>query len=469
MKILIISAEVAPIAKVGGLADVAGSLPKALHALGHDVRVLMPGYGYSLAAAPSPKLKSEFRVKVNPEWSVDTLLHESALPNTNIPLYMLSSVDYFAQAACSEDIYQPGIDQYLFFSQAALVALEELDWHPDVIHCNDWQTGLIPLLSKIPSVFTIHNLAYQGEWDPAILERVGLCPSLFNMHQTEAYGSVNFLKTGAVFASKTNTVSPTYASEIQTEEYGCRLEGLMTHLAESGRLSGILNGIDFDHWNPETDPNIHANFTVESMGGKKLCKSSLQKELKLPVSNAPLMSSVTRLSSQKGMDLILAGADAILASGAQLVIQGLGEPWLVIELRKLEIRYPKQMRLVERFDAQLAQKIYAASDLFLMPSAFEPCGLGQIIALRYGTIPVVRSTGGLADTIRDGENGFVFSGKCVNEFTSAVERALKAMASRKWAPMIRRAMRQDFGWSNSAAKYVDLYANAIYAKQNCRA
>ncbi len=472
MKILFLSHEVAPLAKVGGLADVAGSLPKALRARGHDVRILMPGYKMVLenTAVIKSVVIPDLEVAINPVWGKTGTVYETALDG--VPTYLLEDEEWFSDTACSETIYLPGSSQHLFFSRAALRLCQELEWIPDVIHCNDWHTGLTPVMLReanqdvwggTSSVFTIHNLAYQGEFPFEVLTQAGLDERLFNMHELETYGSVNFLKAGCVFADKVNTVSPTYAREIQTPEFGCRLEGLMRHLANDGRLTGILNGIDVDVFNPATDNALPAHYTADDLSGKAVCKEQLLARLDMvPQPNAPLLGIVSRLSSQKGIDIVLDVIDRLAILPAQIIIQGLGEKWLVDRCRKLSDRFPYHFRFVEKFDAELAQNVYAGSDLFLMPSAFEPCGLGQLIAMRYGTLPIVRHTGGLADTVHEGMDGFVFSDRDPEALMATIRRANFAYSHPdRWQEMIKHAMSRDSSWARSAAIYEQTYDDAM--------
>lgn len=475
MKILFLSHEVAPWAKVGGLADVAGSLPKALRARGHDVRILMPGYRMVLENPGVIKSVSipDLEVAINPVWSKSGTVFQAELDE--VPVYLLGDDEWFSDTVSSETIYLPGSSQHLFFSRAALAMCEKLGWIPDVIHCHDWHTGLTPVMIReadpavwgnTASVFTIHNLAYQGEFPFEILGQAGLDERLYNMHELETYGSVNFLKAGCVFADKVNTVSPTYAREIQTPEFGCRLEGLMRYQANQGRLCGILNGIDIVAFNPANDPAIPAHYTVEDLSGKRACKERLLEKLGIVAQpNAPLLGMVTRLSSQKGIDLVLDVIDRLALLPAQVVIQGLGEKWLVDRCRQLSERFPYHFRFVEKFDAELAQQIYAGSDCFLMPSAFEPCGLGQLIAMRYGTLPIVRHTGGLADTVHEGVDGFVFADHNAEALLATVRRANFAFAHpERWQEMIVHAMNRDSSWARSASLYEQTYDDARHIR-----
>ncbi|MEQ1932836.1 MAG: glycogen synthase [Fimbriimonadaceae bacterium] len=476
LKILFVSHEVAPFAKVGGLADVAGSLPKALKLLGHDVRVIMPAYQMILDEPLNDIADSELTFEVSVSDELRTAeLHETTLPNSEVPLYLLATNDWFDKSISSPTVYQPGSEQHAFFSNGVLRACEALEWIPDVVHCNDWQTGMIPVLmnqskdaewKQVASVFTIHNLAFQGEFEPEVLQEFGLADSLFNMFQLEAFGSVNFLKAGCTFADHVNTVSPQYAAEIQSAEFGCRLEGLMHHLQDAGRLSGILNGLDYEEFNPDKDPRIEANFSPYALEGKEKCKEALYHELHLaPIPNAPLLGVVSRLSEQKGMDLLLSIADRLFLSPMQVVVQGLGDEWIAQKCRHLADRFPYHFRFAERFDPEFAQRVYAGADMFVMPSKFEPCGLGQLIAMRYGTVPIVRSTGGLANTVADGVTGFVFQAQEPEALLAACRRACFAFGQPDtWQAMMRKAMTHSSDWSKSAQEYSDLYEAIVKAK-----
>jgi starch synthase len=479
MRILFVAAEVAPFAKVGGLADVAGGLPKALRELGHDVRVIMPLY-QMIEDDPRWTLTTtieSFAVRMNEHWVKQATYKEAEIPcldGPGVPIGFIGTDEWFPLSVDSESIYQPGGMQHLFFSEAVLRVLQETDWTPDVIHCNDWHTGFLPVLmrekyaatwSQTAAVFTIHNFAYQGEFGLEVLDALEVPRSLYNPEQVEAWGRVNFLKAGCVYADQVNTVSETYASQIQTPEYGNRLDGLMRHLNALGRLRGILNGIDVDEFNPATDPHLPANYSLENRQGKAVCKAELLAELGLkPIDGAPLFGVVTRVSSQKGIQLIVEAAQSLFSLPIQLIVQGLGEPQLCEELRALEKDFPDHFRYVERFDAPLAQRVYAGSDGFLMPSVFEPCGLGQMIAMRYGTVPVVRHTGGLADTVFEGHNGFVFERVSPMDLLAAMVRAHEAYAQpERWNELVEADMALDQAWSASAKEYVYMYQDAVRA------
>ncbi|MFI5385068.1 MAG: glycogen synthase [Fimbriimonadales bacterium] len=481
MKVLFVSSEVSPFAKVGGLADVAGSLPKELRRQGHDIRIVMPFYGMIEQDRRSGKrwgiepLADSMPVAMNGHWLEHATVMQADFES--VPVYFIGHERFFRGATSSDKIYTPGIDQYLFFSAAVLELVHVLGWTPDVVQCNDWQTGFVSVLmreklesrfGRTGAVFTIHNLAYQGEFGVEILDALALPRTLFVPELLETWGAVNFLKAGCVYSDQVNTVSPRYAREIQTAEYGCKLEGLMKHLAAEEKLSGILNGIDTGFFDPANDPYLPAHYTSGNLAGKRECRKALLAETGMkPIPGAPVMGAVTRLSSQKGLDLLARTAPRLFELPIQLVIQGLGDPAIVTQMRLLQEEFPNHIRFIDRFDEDLAQRIYAGSDLFAMPSVFEPCGLGQMIAMRYGTIPVVRNTGGLADTVREGENGFVFEEKSEVALCAAVERAAKAYRKpQTWRRIVRRAMDADNSWSRSAHEYVDLYERALAARRD---
>jgi starch synthase len=470
MNILFVAVEMTPVAKVGGLADVIGALPKALRKLGHDVRVILPRYRM-VEEYPGLEVVEEaaFDVRVGRNWVKSARVASTEVDG--VPVWLVGTDEWFDKSVDSSTLYQPGGDMHLFFCRAVLRAAEELGWVPDVVHCHDWHTGFVPVLMReqggrvwddVGTVFTIHNFAYQGEFGFEVIDRLGLSRSLFNSAQLEAYGSVNFLKAGCVFSDRVTTVSETYAREIQTMEYGCSLDGLMRHLADDGRLSGIVNGIDRDLFDPATDPALAASFSASDPAGKAQCKKALRDEVGLPQTDEPLFGIVSRLSGQKGLDLVADCAEAFERLSAQIVIQGLGDPWLASEFSRLQAIYPNRIRLIQEFNAPLAQRVYGGCDMFLMPSRFEPCGLGQMIAMRYGTIPVVRATGGLKDTVEEGVTGFVFSKSTPEELEEAMARAVAHYRDPEgWKAMVGRAMQQDFGWTRSAARYAALYEECL--------
>jgi starch synthase len=482
LKILFVSVEVAPLAKVGGLADVAGALPKALKALGHDVRIIMPSYRM-IEDNPENAVEEcvpEFSVPIHEGLSLPATLKKTAIGD--IPVYLVASDRYFTEATESKKIYSLEAEPYIFFDRAVAEAIPRLtpNWTPDVIHCHDWQTGLIavyldtfyhdhPVWESVARVFTVHNLAYQGDYPYEIFRYAGLPEELFTWDRLEFYGRMNFMKGGLIYSDVSNTVSPTYARETQTEALGCGLHGLLQYLAAQKRYTGILNGIDMDVYNPQTDPNLAASYSAENPAGKAKCKTALQAECGLPKSKkSAVIGIVSRLADQKGFDLIREAADDLLRLPVQLVLLGTGDPAYEAYFQELQKRYPKKVRAFLGYDAQLAQRIYSGSDIFLMPSRYEPCGLGQLMSLRYGTIPVVRATGGLADTISDYSarsgkgNGFVFEEYDAAAMLEAVRRAVETFQDGDaWKRLVERALNSDFSWNSSAKKYVELYRQAL--------
>lgn len=473
MRILFASVEVAPWAKVGGLADVAGSLPHALQALGHDIRLLMPAYGLCLDGAEAVELDLTVRVNATTEYPVQVWKRDLG----GVEVWLIGTPGMFERANRSEEVYAFGPEAYLFLAEASLAVCKALRWIPDVIHANDWHTGFFPVMLRekggkafadTASTFTIHNLHYQGVFGREVVGMAGLSDSLFVPDRLETFGAVNFIKSACVYADQVNTVSPTYSVEVTTPEYGEGLWGLMGPMRDAGKFRGILNGIDYRFFNPETDKFVAAPFSASDPSGKAACKAALQKACGFAASpDTPVVGIVSRLSDQKGYDLILRQAYGMLALGAQLVALGTGDPWSAGELRKLAAEWPGQVHFAERYDAPFAQVIYAGSDLFLMPSAFEPCGLGQMIACRYGTLPLVRRTGGLADTIHDGVNGFVFEERSAKALFDTVRRALEIYRHepRTWHHMVHTAMTTDFSWSERAKDYVAMYEDAVAARR----
>lgn len=481
MNILVVSAEASPLAKVGGLADVAGALPKEFAELGHDARLVMPAY---------PMIVND------PKYNVETVIEHFEVPVGEnrfsafvkktevggVTVFLVGSDQFFQEATESKKIYVPGAEPYVFFSRAVLefVKCYEWQWKPNVIHCNDWHTGLVsvylktvlaqdPQLSGIGTVFTIHNLAYQGEFDRSILGWAGLPDYLYNMNQLEAYGNVNFLKGGLVFSDLVNTVSEKYAQEIQTPEYGARLEGLLQEVASKGRLRGILNGLDYHEFNSMTDRRIRHNYGAGDVAGKRVNKVDLQKEVGLPESPDKLVFGlISRLVDQKGLDLLKDIMPRLMRFDVQFVLLGSGDPIYEAYFEKVQKSHPDKMHTRIGFDANLAQKIYAGCDIFLMPSRFEPCGLGQMISLRYGTVPVVRATGGLADTIEEFDpkdqtgNGFVFTDYDSGAFFDAVKRSISTYrAPAAWEALVNNAMACDFSCRKCASEYIKFYQEAI--------
>ncbi len=465
MKILFCTVELAPYAKVGGLADVAYSLPKALKELKNDAQIAIPAY---------PMLLNNKELDIK-KVSLPKCKHIKHLYETTINSCKVWLIEPhnnpFKDCKTSNTLYSATRDAYLSFSEAVFEACLETDWMPDIIHCNDWHTGFIPLLHKekwsnqLPNtstVFTIHNLAYQGEFGPDTLDAVDLPSSLFDMDKTESYGMVNFIKTGCSYADAVNTVSEKYAEEIQHSKYGCRLEGLMSHLASQNKLYGIVNGIDTDYFNPHTDPRIPHNFTAKHLKGKNECKEAILKEMKWKNNDNLLATMITRLSSQKGFHYILESIPFMEQHNIQLTILAKGDEDLAEELTRIQKEKPHLLRIFNKFDNELAHKLYAGSDMIFMPSNYEPCGLGQMIAMQYGTLPLVRKTGGLADTVQDLHNGFTFEAECSEEFQHALARAIFLHNDKTyWNNMIKNAMKTDFTWKQSAKKYMKMYKDSI--------
>jgi len=395
-----------------------------------------------------------------------------------VTTYLVESAEYFDGRGVYGDNgtdYADSAFRFAFFTRAVLAASKALELDPDIYHVNDWQTALLPIYQStvppvpiVPTVLTVHNLAYQGVFPSEWLSRLDLPRELFHIDGLEFYGQLSFLKGGLLTADRLTTVSPSYAREIQTEALGAGLEGVVR--SRASRLSGILNGIDPGDWHPGKDEALVAPFSSTRLAGKLLGKQALQQELGLRASaRTPLLAAIGRLDPQKGFDVLLEAAPALLSSGrAQLAGLGSGNEELLDAFRRLAVRFPHAVSVNHGFQDALGRRIYAGADLFLMPSRYEPCGLGQMIALRYGTLPVVRATGGLADTIRDldvdpdGGNGFSFDEYSAAALTAAVRRALRHYVDeKKWALWVRRAMRQDFSWKRSAADYVHVYEQAL--------
>jgi starch synthase len=475
LKILFISAEVAPYAKVGGLADVAGSLPKALSALGHDVRVVMPAYGeiesslhdgrYNLDAMPG-----QLYVPIG-GGTIQAGAFEGRLPGSDVPIYFIAERDLLNRP----NVYGYDDDPYrfAFFSRAVFELAAALGWRPDIVHANDWHTApAVAWLDTagwgderfqgIPSLFTIHNLAHQGRSSWAMMEYLGIWSHSLT---EEAYGEVNFMARGIYHATKVNTVSPTYAQEIMTPPGGFGLDGLLRH--RSYDVHGILNGLDYAAWDPATDSRLAGRFDGQNLAGRALNKRALQARSGLPESEEiPLVAMISRLDAQKGLDITGHVIHLLLNSAAgeaQFVVLGSGAAEYEIMFAQLAGYHRDKMAVFLEFNPDLAPLIYAGSDIFLMPSLFEPCGLGQMIAMRYGSLPVVRSTGGLADTVQDGVTGFTFFDYAGSAFWDALARALTMYgASREsWSEIQANAMAADFSWQSSALGYQQLYEWAI--------
>ncbi len=481
MKILFAASECVPFIKTGGLADVVGALAPVLAKKGHDVRVILPLY----TAIPE-KYVSAMRhlvdFEVNLGWRRQYCGIE-VLEQDGVTFYFVDNKYYFGR----NYIYGLGGDEYErfgFFCRGVLNALPLIKFIPDIIHANDWQTGMIPALLKIQythlpdyanikTVYTIHNLQYQGVFGIDQFKDVfGLGDSLFTSDKLEHYGAANCMKAGLVYADEITTVSPSYSEEIQTAYYGERLDGLLR--ARRAHLSGVLNGIDVDDYNPETDPQIAFPYSIDDMSGKAADKKALQEQLGLDVNpSVPLIGMVGRLSNQKGLDLVDYIIGELMQENLQLVVLGMGDAKYFNLFSWAEQQYPGRVAARFQMDIQLSHRIYAGADLFLMPSQFEPCGLSQMIALRYGTVPVVRETGGLRDTVlsyneaNGAGNGFTFFNYNAHDMLYTIRRAIWFYQNSPdvWHILQKRGMEGDYSWNNSADTYLSLYQSVLKPTQ----
>jgi starch synthase len=487
MRIVFATAEVSPIAKTGGLGDVCGSLPKALVALGHDITIFMPFYRQAKEWFERNDVRPE---QVTPtvridwaNWSAEATFFQSTLPGTDIPLILVAN-DYFFDR---ESIYSgySGLDDFLhrytFFCRALIRGCELLDITPDVLHAHDWHTALLPVylhsglrgsdqFRSTRSVYTIHNLNYQGVADPPAFRLTGLHARYWSPDALEHFGKLNPMKGGILFADQVTTVSPNYAREIQTPEHGAGLDGVLRHV--SLKFTGILNGIDVDEWNPATDTYLDANYEPGKLHGKTVSKRMLAKEAGLKYkARTPMLAVVSRLVEQKGFQLLIPILSRLLRAGAQAIVLGSGEPQFEEAFERIGTEHRDACRVWIGFDNPLAHRIYAGADLLLMPSMYEPCGLNQMYALRYGTLPVVRLTGGLADTVipydgtnRDEADGFGFRHVSPDDLYFATWAGMLTQKDgRTWKVLQDNGMEHDFSWSRSALEYEDVYRRAISA------
>lgn len=483
MKILITSPEAVPYVKTGGLADVAGALFKEYRGMKKDAYIILPLYKKIKESQPSPA-DAGVKIKV----PVGSRVIEGRIFSQS-SAYFIECEEFFDREelyGTPEGDYTDNASRFVFFSRGILETCKALNLKPDVIHCNDWQTGLVPLYLKTiyrtdkfftntASIFTIHNLGYQGLFPSSEMPLTGLGWELFNPEGIEFYGKVNFLKAGIISADILNTVSNTYSKEILSKEFGCGLDGVLRNRVRD--LYGVINGIDYEEWDPSRDDFIPAKYSHDDISGKAFCKKELMKSLFRPLDNLdaeriPLIGMVGRLSAQKGLDLVLQSVNELLSIGVKLVILGKGDEIFHRSLSEIAKKYKGKVSVTIGFEEALAHRIYAGSDFFLMPSRYEPCGLGQLIALRYGCIPIARKTGGLVDTVQDYEplaskgTGFLFSDYTPSAMQEAVKRALCVYTDKdKFQGMIVNGMQMDFSWKKSAKRYIKLY-NEIIKKRS---
>lgn len=477
-RILMVSSEAAPFARTGGLGDVLASLPKALVKLGAEVSVLIPAYRSVLHSSPDLRDTGlHFSIPFSGKNAEGHLLE--APRRSGVRVYLARADQYFDRDGYYDDAqgaYQDNTERFAFFSRAALQVLRLTA--ADVLHAHDWQAAMatvflrtdaaaLPELAGVKSVFTMHNVGYQGQSPLADWPCLALDWRYFTPRYLEFYRKINFLKGGAVFADALTTVSPTYAEEIKTPEYGNGLEGVFQE--RTSALAGILNGVDYDLWDPATDPLIASRYTVGDTSGKGGCKADLQRTFGLPERpDVPIIGMVSRLASQKGLDLIQEAIGELLSHDLQFIVLGSGEPRYEEFIRTLAVLSPDKAAGVIAFDDALAHKVEAGADLFLMPSRYEPCGLNQIYSLKYGTIPVVRATGGLKDTVREFDpkagtgSGFLFEPYEAPAMLEAIDRALAVYRQKPaWARLVRTAMSADFSWDRSAVAYLELYQRLL--------
>jgi starch synthase len=483
LKIVVVSPEAIPFVKTGGLADVAGALTDEYIRLGAEATLILPYYRSIKKLSKQLKIKPlnvTLKIPIGDSTVKGTLLKGKSRRGADV--YFIKCDKYFDRDELYSDAkgdYPDNASRFIFFCRGVLEALNILKIKADIIHCNDWQTALIPIymktlysdrFQKTVSVMTIHNLGYQGVFWHLDMPLTGLGWEMFNMESIEFHGMINFLKAGIIYSDIVTTVSRTYADEILTEEYGAGLDGVLRKRVRD--LHGIINGIDLSEWGPWGDKFISKRYSKKNLAGKYICKKELMSICGLRKSSSLLIGMVSRIASQKGIDIILESLDEIMKAGHSMVILGRGDEELYRSLLERSRIYPGQLSVNAGFDDALAHRIYAGSDLFLMPSLYEPCGLGQLIALRYGTIPVARMTGGLADTIIDHSissrkgTGFLFKKYSGKELLKAIGRAYSQYKDNKaWGSLVFNAMAQDFSWRQSARQYISLYKSGIQQKK----
>jgi starch synthase len=478
MRILFASSEIFPLAKTGGLGDVCAALPQALAELGIDVRLVMPAYARALALAANKSVLAELPDETG---SGSVRLIGARMPDSGLPVWLVDAPSLYDRPG-TPYVDEAGRDwpdnarRFATFSRvAAKLALGGVipDWRADIVHANDWHTGLLPLLiaqsahaPRPRTIFTIHNLAYQGLFPPSILPSLNLSDRLFTPEGLEFYGYVSFIKAGIQFSDMITTVSPSYAREILTPEYGCGLDGLLRRRIHD--LHGILNGVDYRIWDPARDPHLADTFKIGDMTGKRACKAALQRELGLDENPAvPIVAWLSRITDQKMADVVSHALHLMLARDVQVALVGEGDPWLEAEFLEAAQHYPGRLAVRIGYDEPLAHRLHAGADMLLYPSRFEPCGLTPLYAMRYGTLPIVRQVGGLTDTIVDATKwtvragsatGFAFREPTVEAMLECLDRALAFYAEEaRWRRMRVRAMSREYRWDASARRYLALY------------
>lgn len=492
LKILMVTSEAVPYAKTGGLADVAGALPGELARLGHQVGLVIPRYGPATGQADGFGSFTEWVRLTVPSASgpVSTVIERGVLRGSQldgaVQVYAVRYDPFFDRKGLYQENgadYPDNLDRFAFFCRAVMElvpALVDAGWAPDLLHAHDWQTSLCAAylrslyegqasLHSLRTVLTIHNLGYQGLFPGSDYAKTVLPWSLFTPKGLEFYGSVNLLKGGLVFSDFLTTVSPTYSREIQTPQQGFGLEGVIAERQD--RLVGVVNGIDVAVWNPATDPHLPARYSASDMAGKRVCKTELQREMNLPIRDIPLIGIVSRLTAQKGLDLVAAILPDLMALDLQVVLLGTGNPSDEALFKSFQVRNPEKIGLRIGFDEGLAHRIEGGADLFLMPSRYEPCGLNQLYSLRYGTVPVVRWTGGLADTVvpygprtitARRATGFVFEEPTPQALLNSVLLALRVYRDRaEWLSLIEAGMQTDVSWGRSARAYEEVYRRTL--------
>lgn len=479
LNILFVASEVVPFAKTGGLADVAGALPKAIKKLGHDIIVVMPRY-YGIDKNSLISLPGALGVPMGPMGELWCEIFTTTLPKSDVPIYFIDYENFYGRIGlygAEGTAYTDNDNRFIFLSKAALQLSKKLGFNPDIVHANDWHTAILPILCQTrfyadfansASVLTIHNLQHQGDFFKGVMDVMEVGWDHFNPMEFEKYGHVNFLRGGIAHADAITTVSQKYAHEIQTSEFGF---GLEEHIrAHRGKLFGILNGVDYEEWNPSIDKKIAQNFDHDDMRGKAICKEELQKHFNLKVNpEVPLIGFIGRFVEQKGLSLIAEIIKGLLALDIQIVMLGTGEKWAEFYFKETASKHLDKFGIHVGYDDTLAHKIEAGSDMFLMPSLFEPCGLNQIYSLRYGTLPIVRATGGLDDTIVNFEdanknsNGFKFYEASAGALYNTIKWAIEIYNNNRseFQIMQERAMKKRFDWEKAAHSYVDVYNFAL--------